>query len=168
MQFLASSSVRLLPCTLWLAPQRLTTLCQKILSGLCLTTGYRHCRLERGARLLPVIKHPPMPCSMTVCRQSPPKRTLNGTLSASTCCRACLTTSGGDHAGTAPGTRRQKPSQAVLNNCPSSSPSWDDARRPYVACARHRQVLDRRALSSTAGTRAWRRCVRFAPAFRRG
>jgi hypothetical protein len=79
-----------------------TTPCYKTLSWRCLTTGCRHCRLGQGTRLLPVVTHPPRPCSMTRGRHSPPARTLDGILSASTGGRACLTPSGGDPAGRAP------------------------------------------------------------------
>ena len=58
-----------------------------------------------------------------------------------------------------PRARRQKPSEAVLDNGASSSPSWDDTRRLCVALARYRQVRACRALSSTAGTRARRHSV---------
>ena len=72
---------------------RLTTHCQKIPSGPCLTTRRRHSRLSRGAWLLPVVQHPPIPCSTTVCRKSPPSGRLDDTLSESTCGRVCSTTS---------------------------------------------------------------------------
>ena len=56
--------------------------------------------------------------------------------------------------------------QAMLENLLSPSPSWGNARRPYVVFTRHRQALDCRMSPSTAGTRAPRRCVVKARRYR--